>query len=126
MARAHIWTGRTGNKQEGNPERCRQAVHDEGRWPGYHQCTRKPVVFRDIADPPHRGRFGFCKLHDPEAVAAKQAAKDAEWKRKWGAETRRREAKEKCIATLREIAAGHNDARSIALAAVQELDAAHA
>lgn len=124
---ASIWSGHF-TKREGDPARCRASVPDGGRSPMFHQCTRKPTVFRDCTSP--AGTFGFCKMHDPVAEAERRAAKDAKWRREWderdarlNLREKRVKAEKRCIAVLREIAAGHNDPRSIAQEALAALDA---
>jgi hypothetical protein len=85
-------------------------------------------VFRECAEP--KGTFGFCSIHDPVVVADKRAAKEAQWRREWDerdarikALDARKAAIERCVAVLREIAAGHNDPRSVARDALNALDA---
>ena len=94
----------------------------------FHQCRRKPTVFRDCDEP--KGNFGFCAVHHPVAVARKSAEKRAQWRREWAerdarikAREGRKAATENCVAALREIAAGHNDARGLAAEALARLDA---
>lgn len=124
---AHVWSGHF-TKREGDPERCRAAVAEGGRSPMFHQCRRKPTVFRDCAEPV--GRFGFCGVHDPLVVMEKRAAREAQWRKEWDArdamEKRRRNrdrAEKRCVEVLREIADGHNDPRAIAREALDALDA---
>lgn len=62
------------------PDKCRASVHNGGRGGGFHQCPRNPKVQRKVKG--HRGKVGFCKQHDPEAVAAR----DAERRERWDAE----------------------------------------
>ena len=72
MALIHIWSDKF-SKGAGNPKFCRAAVHDEGRWPSFHQCSRKPKVFRAVEG--RDGTFGFCGVHDPEVVEKKNKTK---------------------------------------------------
>ncbi|GAG13855.1 unnamed protein product [marine sediment metagenome] len=55
-----------------DPERCKAAVHVDGRGVGFHQCLRKP--WKD----------GWCRQHHPDSVRkrneAAQAKYDAEQK----------------------------------------------
>jgi hypothetical protein len=56
--------------------RCQGQVHDrDSLSPRFYQCTRKPVVQRE-------GKH-YCKIHDPEYIAAKERkwkeALDTEW-----------------------------------------------
>lgn len=61
-----------------DPALCSQEVSDHGRWPRYHQCPRKIAVRRD-------GK-GYCKQHDPEAKASRQAQWEARYHEKRDAE----------------------------------------
>jgi len=125
--RVHIWSG-TFSKREGDPKRCRVSVADGGRSVTSHQCTRKPVVFRELDDP--KGTFGFCKIHDPVVVAEKRRVEEARWQREWDermaaaqACNDRAKALDKCIIALRAIEAGNNDPRALAREALGRLDA---
>lgn len=96
-----------------DPKRCCASVPDGGRHVTFHQCSRKPKVFY--------GALGYCTSHDPVAVAEKRRAQKAAWKAEWEAKAaaiadakKRREFEAACIAAIREIAAGHNDPRSLA------------
>jgi len=122
----HIHTGPSrqfgGSAWQPDMANCRAAVHDGGRWPGFHQCTRKVKVTREVN---HHGKIvemGYCKQHDPVAVKAKADA----WRAKLDADCAERDAQRKAkrdaedlaraaIAALRQIAAGHNDPRSLAI-----------
>lgn len=106
MRRYGKWAGNPAGVA-GDPKRCVQSLMD--RWhPGGYQCTR----------PRGYGPDGcYCKQHDPAAVAARNAARDAAYKAKWSADDLRRqkaEAGAKALDALRQIAAGHNDPRSLA------------
>ncbi|AWI90303.1 hypothetical protein C0214_19800 [Methylobacterium sp. DM1] len=115
MAEPHIYTPHNAFRAAADPNRCRHAVY-EGRM-GFYQCQRKPVVFRCV-----KGEdVGFCKQHDPEAVAAREkawrekfdrerAAESAKWERARRLTEANRAAKE----ALEQIAAGHNDPRVLA------------
>ena len=50
--------------------RCDEQVHDGGTWPRFHQCTR----------PVHKD--GKCKIHHPDAVAARREKSDKKWQAK--------------------------------------------
>ena len=67
------------------------------------QCSRKGG---------HGPGGAYCKQHDPEAIAAKNAARDAKWRAEWDAADIARDnakARDKfaaaCIAYVRDIAA---------------------
>lgn len=53
---------------EVDPKRCRAAVAGDGRWPSFHQCFRAPVVGK------------WCKIHDPEYIEARHAARAKKYK----------------------------------------------
>jgi hypothetical protein len=97
---------------------CRAKVAPKGgSWFGL-QCQRAPVVQREIGGK----TFGFCKLHDPEAVAKRKderdAKRNAEWAAKnaaWHLEARKKAALPELIAAMKLIAEGHNDARGLAV-----------
>ena len=59
--------------------RCRVSVsHGRGL---LRQCGNKACVSRHLVKPAvHKtGRYGFCKTHDPEAVAERLKAKERGW-----------------------------------------------
>lgn len=96
---------------------CCAQVHN-GWGVGFHQCANRPKVYV--------GRLGFCKTHSPEAVKKRaekvQASTTAylhKVSKKVAADTLGRNA----IAALREIAAGHNDPRSLARSLLEPFDA---
>ena len=118
-----IWTSRY-DKKPGVPTQCRASVVPKGHsfgWLHQHQCERKPVVFRCVDG----AEYGFCKQHDPEAVKARGDARRAAWQAEWD-ENREKErlrkatsvAMEACKAAIEQIAAGHNDPRTLAIAAL--------
>lgn len=63
------------------PGMCSKSVLDGGRWPSFHNCTRKAKVMRD-------GK-GYCTTHDPVAQKAKSDASYAEFRKKMNRETNR-------------------------------------
>ena len=95
---------------------CRASVY-EGVSRNFYQCSRKATIFRCV-----EGRdVGFCRQHDPEAVAARNAARNAAWKAESDARTarfyrekREREAVAACREAMQLIADGHNDPRTLA------------
>lgn len=102
--------------------RCRHAVHESGRGCSFYQCGNKVKVARKVSHHGKEAEFGYCGTHDPIAVAEKNAKRDAKWESKWAAEEAARQAKadardlaERAIEALRQIAAGHNDPRSLAI-----------
>lgn len=113
---AHIYKPHNSLGVRVQPDRCRHSVH-EARW-GFYQCTRKPSVIRCVDGV----EYGFCKQHDPEVVARRDAAQRAKWSAEWDANRRanaRREQERKaalaCKEAMKKIADGHNDPRSLAL-----------
>lgn len=82
------------------------------------RCNRKASTTRE-----HRGAvYGVCRQHSAESETARREKRDAEYraqaeqrKHRWDAEVRAREFKDACVAAIKEIAAGHNDARGLAL-----------
>jgi hypothetical protein len=91
-----------------------------------HQCARNGVVERD-------GKF-YCKQHDPVAVRQRDADRSAAWDAQWAAkEAQRKEAARiaalqiDAVAALREIAAGHNDPKALAVEVLaKHVEANHA
>lgn len=102
---------------EAFPDQCCASVHDEGGRVTFHQCAKSVVI--------RYGRLGYCKTHDPAAVLARRAARDAKWEiaqlansRKWATERLGHDA----IGVLRKIAAGHNDPRALAQELLEPFD----
>ena len=60
-----------------NPSLCLGEVWDNGAWHP-RQCSKKPAT-----------AAGYCKKHDPEIVAAKQAAKVQRFEDDWQARKQR-------------------------------------
>jgi hypothetical protein len=109
------------DKWGGNPTgnapdyaRCCETVRESGvRFPHYVQCHRKRGYGPGEA---------YCKQHDPVAVEARRAAADE----RYAAQTAKRRtewAGPTFLAALRQIAAGHNDARGLAREVVEKFDA---
>lgn len=73
---------RTRLHKDPRPGQCEAQVSDHNsRWPAFYQCSSKPKVERD--------GHHYCNRHDPEVVAAKEAARNA----KWEADSKARSAK---------------------------------
>jgi hypothetical protein len=94
--------------------RCAASVFDRDGW-GSHQCTRKNG---------HGPHGAWCKAHDPVARQAKDDARRAEMHVRWNREMRLHDATAAVEPALRQIAAGHNDPRSLAESVIAALDAA--
>ncbi len=87
--------------------RCQEIVLDSwSNWPRYHQCERRAKV------------GDRCGQHDPVAIEAKRDAKDAANKGDMAARQVNWSAK-KFLRALQQIAAGHNDPRTLAKEAVE-------
>lgn len=111
-----------GNKQYGKP-RCCQAVSGSFT---LAQCTNVGK-FKD------EDGYDWCGHHTKEAFAKKAAAKKArrdKWRAdfdaKWNRSRRISAANEALLQAMRDIAAGHNDARQLAIDTMKEYDEAHA
>lgn len=96
-----------------DPERCCASVHDSGRSVTFHQCCRRPVI--------HYGALGYCRQHDPAKVVADREARDRAMRERWAkqdAQIMHNNAmvkfRNKALAAIRQIAAGHNDPRALA------------
>lgn len=76
----HVWKSRHGHKPD--PEKCAAAVADGGRWPSWHQCTRKGINTEE-------GHV-WCKQHTPSMVKAKSDARYAQWQDEWDERDRQR------------------------------------
>jgi hypothetical protein len=116
-----IWTSRHTNKP-GNPELCRATVYSRESggygWLHNYQCTRKPICTRVV----NGQEYGFCKQHDPETVKARDKARSERWRLEREAsnaehdrQKREREAMAACKSAIEQIAAGHNDPRTLAV-----------
>jgi len=101
-----------------DPERCAIGVVSNERWSRYSQCSNKAK--HDVVIEGQSVRV--CTIHHPDKVAAREAASRArydattrKWARLYSRPTEYRDA-------LREIAAGHNDPRSLAAAVLSKWD----
>jgi hypothetical protein len=63
---------------------CAKAVENDGRWPGWHQCSRR--AWKD----------GWCRQHHPETVHARQEKASRDF-----AEKVRRKAKRRNVSGAR-------------------------
>jgi len=110
----HHW-----HKTPHNPEYCCASVPEGGRSVLFHQCRRAPKVWY--------GSLGYCSQHDPVAADARHEAKKAQWAADEQSRTNRRATEahaaafgKAAVAALKEIAAGHNDPRSLAQSVLRE------
>ena len=92
-----------------------RCAHEVGDGFGWHQCTRKNG---------HGPHGAWCKTHDPDAVKAKSEARSAKWRAECDQRDRLNAATAALEPALRQIAAGHNDPRSLAESVIAALDAA--
>lgn len=96
------WAGSSGAKyQQG---RCCEEVYRDDRWARGHQCNRKNG---------HGPEGLYCKQHDPAVVKARrseQSRKDYEKQN----EDRKNSHGKNFYNVLKQIADGHNDARTLA------------
>lgn len=80
-----------------------------GRWPHFHQCSRKPTVGI------------FCKQHTPEASAERARKSDERWRAKWDREMRPHHRNDAFASALRAIAKGDmNDPAGYASMVLEE------
>ncbi len=91
--------------------RCDTRIYSEFR---SHPCTRNGAVERD-------GKF-YCRQHDPVAVRQRDDARRAAWAAERNVEEAQRKEAARiaalqvdAVAALREIAAGDNDPRALAI-----------
>ena len=76
-----------------DPVRCSEEVFDHSyRWPRSHGCSRTMKVTRDGKP--------YCNQHDPEKVAAKRAAREAQYQAQERAKLQVRDAAKKLAADL--------------------------
>ena len=78
-----------------------------GDWFGSHQCRRKPRVFY--------GELGYCGQHDPAVTVQRIAAKVSANAAKYAEQDRQCNLKADALSALKQIAAGHNDPRALAI-----------
>jgi hypothetical protein len=103
--------GASYSPQKPDAERCCEGIYGDWR---SHQCKRKRGYGPEEA---------YCKTHDPVAVKAKNDAQSAKWAAEWAeAEAKRKLASnaQNFLDSLRLIADGHNDPRSLAIEAIKD------
>lgn len=110
-----LWSDHRWNRQP-NLNFCRVSIYD-GTSRNFCQCSRKAMIFRCVEGQD----VGFCRQHDPEVVAVRNAARNAAWKAesdarnaRYDRERREREAVAACRGAMQLIADGHNDPRALA------------
>lgn len=106
------------NKWAGNPHGHKEDVtlcivdvtpNERAGFAHSHQCNRKRG---------HGPGGLYCKQHDPESVKARRAASNKAYEDKWHAKMRPYRQRDAYKKALEEIAAGHNDPRSLAAEAL--------
>src|SRR3954464_8844215 len=83
---------RKGNEKltKGGQPRCQKSVRVAGlRWPTFTQCTNAAKCERE--------GVGYCNLHDPVAVAAKQSAKQSQFQRQHDARIKAHQRQIDCL-----------------------------
>jgi len=104
------WAGRPEGIAPDYTRCCKGVVSREGGWAHEYQCTRKRGYGPDDA---------YCKQHAPETAKARRA--EVEEREKASRERFRIQlAAPRLLAVLRQIAAGHNDARGLAESIVKD------
>lgn len=108
----HPHIPRWGNGKHDPNKCCAGTAPRDGSWFG-GQCNRKPKIFY--------GSLGYCGQHDPAATQKRREQRDAAWRAEWAEKNRRSEARhahakmlERCHEAIKQIAAGHNDPRTLA------------
>lgn len=92
--------------------RCKEQVSTKGTF-RFHQCTR----------PNGHGPKGlYCKQHDPDVRQAKREVRDAKWREEWDKQARSDKFTKAARQAIRDIAAGHNDARGLAIKILKEFE----
>ena len=73
-----IYTQDSGmSRRPADPKNCAEAVHDGGRFVGFHQCSRKATL-REKDE--RTGRvYGFCRAHAPSTQRAAARKREARW-----------------------------------------------
>lgn len=102
----------------------------DGQRPDYTRCCievgrplGRTTMFGQCLKPRGHGPDGaYCKIHDPDAVKARQAKQHSEYVTK---HNKRREEwyGPEFLAALRKIAAGHNDPRALAAEVIATFEA---
>lgn len=95
-----------------DPTRCAAEIPDATGWVRTRQCSRKRG---------HGSEGAFCKQHDPAVKAARQAEADRKNRKRWR-ERAREFSGPRFLDALRQIAAGHNDPRTLASEIVDDFD----
>lgn len=98
-----------------DPKRCVEYVARRDGWGGY-QCARKSGQGMDGL---------YCKQHSPENVIEKNRIQSEKWKKEWAEDAKKRRlsnASKGFYDALKQIANGHNDARSFAKQIIEDFE----
>lgn len=109
------WAGRPDGHKPDYSRCCEEVGRDMGRWTSFGQCTRARGHGPDKA---------YCKQHDPDVAKARREKVAADQKAKYYADMKRAHGPS-FLATLRKIADGHNDPRTLATEIVEAFDASY-
>lgn len=108
--------GKWGGNPNGRPpdlSKCAAEIRNNYR---LYQCTRARG---------HGPEQAFCKMHDPERIAQREAERKAKFDAEYAAARERSKLNafaQKAIDALRSIANGHNDPRSLASEIIAEFE----
>lgn len=109
------------------PGRCRANVHAKGSSFHSHQCEKRAKVTREVLNGSTVEMVEYCGTHDPvrrkAADDARRTERDAKWderQRLWDEQKRIQALEKAALAAIRQIAAGHNDPRTLALELLAE------
>lgn len=96
------WAGLAGARY--HPEHCCEPVYSQDKWSREHQCNRRNG---------HGPEGLYCKQHDPAVVKARRSEQSRKDYEKWN-EDRKNHHGKNFYTVLKQIADGHNDARTLA------------
>lgn len=120
------------NNWQPHPGQCRDRVGN-----GYYsgQCQNSAKFKRDVREGNALSGYKvllaveYCGVHDPVRLAAKQAERNRKQQAKWDAKEvtkkkaeRAKALRERALAAIRRIAAGHNDPRGLATDILREFE----
>ncbi len=122
------WIPKGAPSFEPKPGQCRAAVHEGGRGAGFYQCSRRAKVTRTVVTRNSETvDVEYCSTHDPVFIKAKAEKWRADYDAKRAREQahhaelkRQKSLADAAIAAIKQIAAGHNDPRTLALELLAE------
>ena len=95
-------------------EHCKGTTSSGGPWGMPGSCTRKAST-----------DAGYCKTHDPDSVAKRDADREAKWKTEWDEKDRVNRIRKKeyeALEVVKKIATGVEDPIETARSFIRELD----